>query len=115
MNKLLPKKKLLITLIFLLSFSFVSPLVNQIRAQAADQATIQAILGSDPENNPAQWEKDEEVTFTGKLIIRAEDSLTWLLNNYQWTFSNSAKNPLETTWATTRNIVFGVMLLFVLA
>jgi len=76
----------------------------------AIQPTIPGCIGgpSDP------WRCDEEVTFIGKASSRAKDFLNWTMAHYRWAeFSDT--NPIGVFWASIRNIMYGLLFLFVLA
>jgi hypothetical protein len=62
-----------------------------------------------------EWQQDAEVTFTGKLAARAEDTLDWLLENYQWARFSSQATPFDKLWEFVRNTVFALLGLFILA
>lgn len=61
------------------------------------------------------WVQDKEVTFTGKNAARAGLLLNWALTDYNWSYvRDQNQNPLADFWAQIRNIVFGLLILFVL-
>lgn len=107
-------KKLLSTLFFVAIFLQLVSSVSFIHAQpVADQ--------NPPTQTTGDWVEDPEVTFVGKTASRANDFLNWALQNYDWICVNrvndtcdNANNPLMEFWALVRNIVYAVMLLFVL-
>ncbi len=109
MKKFLPK----IVLVFFFSFVF---LVFGTTIHASGPATP-----APSEVSVEDWVEDPEVTFVGKAANRANDFLNWTLQNYDWlcvqkvndTCDNS-DNPLVEFWALVRNIVYALMLLFVL-
>jgi hypothetical protein len=66
-------------------------------------------------NETSGWQCDAEVTFTGKLAARSREVLNWLLQNYGWSNIQSGQdNPFQGLWIFIRNIVFAILLLFVL-
>lgn len=69
-------------------------------------------------NNPTipedTWVQDKEVTFTGKNAARAGILLNWVLRDYKWSHVKNNKNPLENFWAKIRDIVYGLLILFVI-
>lgn len=70
-------------------------------------------LGQAPPSG--SWIEDEEVTFAGKLAKRASHLLNWVVENYQWAnVTPSGPNPFDTIWVPIRNIVYGVLGLFIL-
>ncbi len=105
MRKLLPK-----ILLFLFVFGVF------FTAQVPSYAT------SIPEGQTVpDYVEDPEVTFVGKTASRANDFLNWALENYDWICVNkvdntcdNSNNPLMEFWALVRNIVYAVLLLFVL-
>lgn len=60
------------------------------------------------------WQPDAEVTFTGKLAVRSEDTLDWLMENYQWARFSGSETPFDKLWEFIRNTVFAVLGLFIL-
>ena len=63
------------------------------------------------------WVKDQEVTFVGKTAARANGFLEWALSreNYKWiTITSASDDPIVKFWVVVRNIVFAVLLLFIL-
>ncbi|MBP9719136.1 MAG: hypothetical protein KBD46_01600 [Candidatus Levybacteria bacterium] len=60
------------------------------------------------------WRCDEEVTFMGKSASRAKDFLNWTMAHYKWA-EYTADNPIGTFWSRIRNIMYGLLFLFVLA
>lgn len=112
MKKLLPK--ILLVLVAFLLFAQYIP-----NAMAATPSPT----GSAADNGLApEWIEDPEVNFVGKTATRSNDFLNWTLANYDWicvakTSNNhcdNRNNPLTDFWALVRNIVYAVMLLFVL-
>ncbi len=66
-------------------------------------------------NETSGWQCDAEVTFTGKLAARSREVLNWLLQNYGWSNIQSGQTtPFDNLWVFIRNVVFAVLLLFVL-
>lgn len=109
MKKLLPK--LLIVLLFIGFYVVASPAVHASSPPAASPGPEQV----------GDWVEDPEVTFVGKTASRANDFLNWALENYDWicvkkvnNACDNSNNPLMEFWALVRNIVYAVMLLFVL-
>lgn len=99
-------KKLLFVVILsipLLFFLASTPIF----AQESAQQPAQKIEGS--------WVEDSEVTFVGKMATRSDDFLNWTLQNYDWIkVGNNQENPLTQFYVLIRNIVYGVIILFVL-
>lgn len=70
-----------------------------------------------------QWVADPEVTFVGKAASRADNFLTWTLQNYNWICvqkigadkCNNANNPLIAFWSIIYFIVIALTALFILA
>jgi hypothetical protein len=107
--------KKLLSIIFLVSiFSlFFTSFVPVYAQQAVDEAP--------PTETVGDWVEDPEVTFVGKTASRANDFLNWALQNYDWICVNKVddtcnndNNPLRDFSAMIRDIVYVVMLLFVL-
>lgn len=73
------------------------------------QATPGCIGGP---NDP--WRCDEEVTFMGKASSRAKDFLNWTMAHYRWA-EWKEDNPIGIFWARIRNIMYGLLFIFVLA
>jgi hypothetical protein len=66
-------------------------------------------------NETSGWQCDAEVTFTGKLAARSREVLNWLLQNYGWSNIQSGQDtPFTSLWVFIRNVVYAVLLLFVL-
>ena len=61
------------------------------------------------------WRSDAEVTYTGHLAARSEDTLNWLLNNYKWAEIRPGENPFELIFVAVRNTVYILLALFILA
>ncbi|HRN96021.1 MAG TPA: hypothetical protein PLD54_01075 [Candidatus Levybacteria bacterium] len=105
MKRLLPK---LLLFLFVFGVFFASNVPSYATTIPSGQVT-------------PDYVEDPEVTFVGKTASRANDFLNWALENYDWicvkkvndTCDNS-NNPLTEFWALVRNIVYAVMLLFVL-
>src|SRR3990167_1511715 len=65
---------------------------------------------------PGNWYPDEEVTFVGKTAARSGNFLNWALENYNWaSVSAGSSNALESFWVTIRNIIYGLLILFIFA
>lgn len=79
-------------------------------ATAATTQPIPGCIGGP--NDP--WRCDEEVTFMGKASSRAKDFLNWTMAHYRWA-EFSATNPIGVFWGFIRNIMYGLLFLFVLA
>jgi hypothetical protein len=61
------------------------------------------------------WVFDEDVTFAGKLAKRSSHLLNWVIENHQWAnVTPTGPNPFDSIWVPIRNIVYGVMGLFIL-
>ncbi len=111
MKKFLPKF-VLITF-FSIAFLLVGTLTS-VSAQTLD---------SPNDVNNGNWVEDPEVTFVGKAANRANDFLNWTLQNYNWLCVEKAgdacvntydNNPLVEFWEMVRNIIYALLLLFVL-
>ncbi len=62
------------------------------------------------------WVVDPEVTFTGKNAARSGLLLDWTLRDYQWASSTAGlQNPILPFWALIRNLIYILMILFVMA
>lgn len=63
-----------------------------------------------------EWYRNEEVTFVGRNASRAGKFLDWTLNRYEWVKLGSVDtvNPLLGFWATIRNIVLAMFVLFIM-
>ncbi|MBP7832878.1 MAG: type IV secretion system protein [Candidatus Levybacteria bacterium] len=78
----------------------------------------------DDAGDTSRFVPDSNVTFVGKSADRARQFLDLTLRNYDWacvtrdpddqTCDNSG-NPLETFWATIRNIIYAILVVVVLA
>jgi hypothetical protein len=115
MKKYLPK--LLIVLLFVFSLSIHA---RSVAAAGTTPTTAPAVSPAADTAEP-DWIEDPEVTFVGKSATRANDFLNWTLQNYNWLCVNKVNdqcdnrnNPLQQFWALVRNIVYAVLLLFVL-
>jgi hypothetical protein len=65
--------------------------------------------------NPDDWVFDEDVTFAGQLAKRSSHLLNWVIEHHQWAnVTPSGPNPFDAIWVPIRNIVYGVMGLFIL-
>lgn len=62
-----------------------------------------------------EWQQDADVTYVGKSAARAEDTLDWLLENYQWAKFAGSTTPFDKLWEFVRNTVFALLGLFILA
>ncbi len=60
----------------------------------------------------ANWKCDQEVTFSGKLAARAQDTLNWLLQNYEW---SKTTQPFQKIVEFVMFVVYGILGLFILA
>lgn len=61
------------------------------------------------------WVQDAEVTFAGKMASRSASFFDWTIRNYSWSTVAAGKaNPLIAAWTTVRNIIYALLLLFVL-
>jgi hypothetical protein len=101
------KKILPIFFLLLFSFCFVIPTPTL----AASPSPTPSSIGS-----PSDWVTDKEVTTTGKGAARAGELLDWALADYRWsTVDRGQSNPLLTFWVTMRNIVYSLLILFVIA
>lgn len=79
--------------------------VTQINLQPGTPVTI-------PDNT---WVQDKEVTFTGKNAARAGLLLNWVLRDYKWMhLDKKNKNPIENFWKKIRDIVYRLLILFVI-
>ena len=74
----------------------------------------QAIIGEGGSGSGA-WRPDDEVTYVGKGAARAEDTLDWLIENYQWSNIGGSNTPFDRLWEFVRNTVFAILGLFILA
>lgn len=102
MRKLLP-----IIIALIASFFIVFPVAAQQQIGATPV----------PTNPPGVWVKDQEVTFVGKTATRANGFLQWTLENYNWVSitADATTDPIQEFWIMVRNIVFVLLLLFILA
>src|SRR5687768_6862986 len=70
-------------------------------------------IGTAP--SPDDWVFDEDVTFAGKLAKRSSHLLNWVILNHEWAnVSPSGANPFDAIWVPIRNIVYGILGLFIL-
>lgn len=117
-------RKLLIS--FIITAVFVSSTVCPVFAQgpsapapgagttlSQEDPGSQEIIGEGG-SEAARWQSDPEVTFTGKLAVRSEDVLDWLIENYQWSNIGSTATPFDKLWEFVRNTVFAILGLFIL-
>ncbi|HEV2340013.1 MAG TPA: hypothetical protein VGT05_04650, partial [Patescibacteria group bacterium] len=58
-----------------------------------------------------EWVPDQTVTFLGEAASRSAILLDWALVNYHWGY---IETTIQTSWATTRNIVFALLILVVI-
>lgn len=79
-----------------------------------DRPDSVAIIG-EAGSQAGGWQADDEVTFTGKLAVRSEDTLDWLLENYHWANIGSTNTPFDKLFEFVRNTVFAILGLFILA
>jgi hypothetical protein len=109
-------KKLLSTIFLVSTFFLLATSVLPAYAQ-------QSADDSPPPETVSDWVEDPEVTFVGKTASRANDFLNWALQNYDWIcvqrvndtcINTYGNNPLTDFYELIRNIVYAVMLLFVL-
>ncbi len=91
--------------------SAAAPAGSSIPQERPDSIAIQGESGA----LSSAWQTDAEVTFTGKLAARSEDTLDWLLENYQWARFTSSETPFDKLWEFVRNTVFAILGLFILA
>src|SRR3990167_5962484 len=94
-----------------------------VKVSFAQPATGSGGLGADDTSQTTGWVRDPEVTFVGKTASRSAQFLDWTIQNYNWICMvrisdnqcDNTGNPLVKFWETIRNIVYGVIALFVLA
>jgi hypothetical protein len=127
MKRFLPKLLVFIILVFLLL-----PPIGSVFAQGGEPAQVPGLTAQiTPGGNPqlvglspspvssvpdGTWVQDREVTFTGKNAARAGHLLDWTLRSYEWSVTPEGKqNPLLTFWVMIRNIMYGLLILFVIA
>ncbi|KKQ08893.1 MAG: hypothetical protein US19_C0018G0010 [Candidatus Daviesbacteria bacterium GW2011_GWB1_36_5] len=123
------KKFLPIVFSFFLTFTFLlfpSPAFAQFNCPATNtSSTAPTVIQNqlDPDSPEAQailssggsWQRDEDVTFAGKLAARSQDTLNWLLCNYEWFKLQGGDNPLQTLWLYVSYFSYGILGLFILA
>src|ERR1039457_6281092 len=80
----------------------------------APQTPLAAALDPAVVPQDGTWVSDSDVTFVGKVGVRAGDLLDWTLQNYNWSFVSNGQNPLASFWVTIRNIVYAFIAIFVL-
>lgn len=82
-------------------------------------ATQSAQIGTTPSTTckVEDWECNSEVTFVGKLARRSLDTLDFVVGNYQWfkLYDQTKGDPLQVLWVYTRNVVYAIIGLFILA
>lgn len=114
-------KRLPILIIFFVAFFF--GITQQSFAQPAPGAPQ---IGVQPTTTPVpagEWVPSADVTFVGKTASRSGDFLDWTLRNYDWAcvvrtgtgICDNTNNPLTGFWALVRNIVYALLLVFILA
>ncbi len=69
-------------------------------------------VGQTPAND--LWVRDDDVTFAGKLAKRSSYLLNWVISNYQWANLTSSGANFDAIWVLIRNIVYGILALFIL-
>lgn len=59
---------------------------------------------------------DAEVQFIGQASSRAKDFLNWTMSNYKWvSLDDTGSNPIINFWTQIRNIMYALLIIFVLA
>lgn len=112
-------KKFLPIILFLGFFLASSFILSSVYAQ--QPAIIEKVL--DPNSADAQailgtggtWQADPDVTFAGKLAARSQETLNWLLQNYEWFRLQGTDNPLQKLWLFVSYFSYGIIGLFILA
>lgn len=120
MKKILP---IFIGFIFFIVFSFTVSIPVYANNLTPTLTPVPG-LGADEADATSRFVPDSNVTFVGKSADRARQFLDLTLRNYDWacvtrdpadqTCDNSG-NPLETFWATIRNIIYAILVIVVIA
>lgn len=112
-------RKILPVIVFIIGFFFTSVYLQPVFAQVNTVNGTPTVATQAPEGS---WVEDQEVTFVGKTAVRAQDFLSWALENYDWacvkqtaTSCDNSNNPLLDFWKFIRSIVYVFLILFVLA
>lgn len=104
-------------IVYCLVFLFFPPTSNlqPPTIHAVDEDPITIDLGKQPEQ--LEWVYDKDVDLAGRTAVRSKELLNWVIANYQWSSigGDNQVNPFDTIWISVRNIVFGVLGLFILA
>lgn len=103
-------KKLLPIILIVLFFIFVPTTFGASHTDPGGTILDEAAVA----NNT--WQQDSEVTFAGKMAVRAGDFLTEVLENYQWSTNSPGdfyKN-LGEFWVKIRDIVYLFLLIVIL-
>ena len=112
-------------MVFLLFTIFYIPLTNPVHAQDPGCPAAPAAATTLPPEDTgsiaimqfkgieaANWQCDQEVTFSGKLAARSQDTLNWLLQNYSWSKTTEPFDKLVQFIVFT---VYAILGLFILA
>src|SRR3989344_3699575 len=129
MKKILPKLIIFLLTVFALGFSTSSAVFSQTFQPLADPivptvtpvvptttpGAQRLIIDACPTCEEGEFYRNEEVTFVGRNAARSGFFLDWTLQRYEWArLPDGTVNPLLSFWATIRNIVLALFVLFIM-
>ncbi len=119
-----PKFKLLIAILVIpvFLFSFFQSLSSVLAITPNSTANVTTSAGTnidqaavDAIGPTSGWQPDDEVTFTGKMAVRAQDTLDFLLKNYNWAQNDQKPDPFAVVFKSIQTVIFYILVLFFLA